>query len=592
MLIQIRCLLTLFAALVIGSSAIGDVIPYSGAEVARNIAVFRVENDGVRLELEVYPEDFEAFASFLPNEVLQDLHATVATHQAAFGSESESILVSRTDRSPLSFKFVTAENRERIDRASPLTGRTDPITGRIIPAPPEDPQVIYIEAFFGFDGARPETLIFRPPTPKEDKPATSIGFMVFDRAVPVTKFSYFDSDARLEIDWSDPWFTAFTNVNLNRSAQSGTTSFLYVAPREVRHEILIRLRELAPWIDMDLGTGSKLNPSQQETILDAALNAFKNRNPVIIAGEPVQPTSVRGAFLTLGETGVQVVKSSATLLTDTAFAGLILSYPISTLPAEATVTWDMFDQSIQHVPVTLTDVAGPFLDWATPEDPEVSWINHLKRYVDPEVTQVQATGVFFLPIWTVLAVAVALGAGVGALLSPLKSRRIGFVLLAAGSLVAGVAFRHEMQIPFQNPIAGPSREKMASETFSLLLANSYVAALEVSPEARRKALEPIVRNTALTDVAAELETNLAIRVPGGSRAQIAEVTDVAIVEGDIKITGAFEGVAKWIVDARAGHWGHDHRRRVEYRARVEFRPERGVWKLTGITVMEARAPDV
>jgi hypothetical protein len=216
----------------------------------------------------------------------------------------------------------------------------------------------------------------------------------------------------------------------------------------------------------------------------------------------------------------------------------------------------------------------------------------LKRYVDPEVKTVQVAGVVFLPIWTALAVVLALGAALAALLSSRASRRIGFALLSAGGLVAGVALRHEMQVPFQNPIAGQSREQMISETFSQLLASSYVAALEVSPEARSKALEPIVTNAALADVAAELETNLAIRVPGGSRAQIAEVTDVAIVEGGMKATGAFEGVAKWIVDARAGHWGHDHRRRVEYRARVEFRPERGIWKLTGITVMEARAPDV
>ncbi|WP_157054179.1 hypothetical protein [Ruegeria sp. 6PALISEP08] len=551
-----------------------------------------MENNGVRLTLEVYPEDFESFEAFMPAELWQDFHPTAAARKAAIGSEAESISVFLTDGSPLSFEFVTAEHRERVDRASPLAGRTDPITGRKIPAPPRNPQVIYIEAFFGFDGARPETLILRPPAPKEDKPATSIGFMVFDRAVPVTRFSYLDSNARLEIDWSDPWFSAFTNANLNRAAQSGTTSFLYVAPREIRHEVLIRLRELAPWIDTDLSTGSWLDPTQQGAILNAALNAFETRNPVTIGGEQVQPASVRGAFLTLNEGGVQVVEGSPTLLTDTTFAGLILSYPISALPKEASVTWDMFDHTIQHVPVTLTDVAGPFLDWATPEDPEVDWINHLKRHVDPEVTPVQVAGVVFLPIWTALAVVLALGAGMAALLSSRTRRRIGFALLSAGGLVAGVALRHEMQMPFQNPIAGQSREQMVSDTFSQLLANSYVAALEVSPEARRKALEPIVTKMSLADVAAELETNLAIRVPSGSRAQIADVTDVAIVEGGMKATGAFEGVAKWIVNARAGHWGHDHRRRVEYRARVEFRPERGIWKLTGITVMEARAPDV
>ncbi len=152
--------------------------------------------------------------------------------------------------------------------------------------------------------------------------------------------------------------------------------------------------------------------------------------------------------------------------------------------------------------------------------------------------------------------------------------------------------KHMFLKPRGNPISGQSETQIVTNALSRLLTNSYVAALEVSSEERKLALAPIVLGASLSDVAAELETSLTIRVPGGGRAQIVDVTNVVIVDGDITRRGKFEGVVQWRVDAQAGHWGHDHRRRVDYRARVEFQPDRGNWALSAITVLEARSPDV
>lgn len=588
-MIHVRYLLMLFAAFALASTAWADFYPFSGAEVARNIAVFRVEADGVRLELEIHPDDLEMF---FPNEFIRETSLTKSLQSGPEENGSLGISISGESGAPLSFAFTMAERRERVDRASPMAGALDPISGRIIPAPPDDPDVIYIEGFYSFPGTPPDALIFRAPLALENDVAVSIGFMVFDREVPITRFSYLSADARLAIDWSDPWYSTFSNTNLNRPAQSGTTSFIYVEPREIRHEVLIRLRELSPWINTDLPTGSQLEPAQQQTVLNIANEVFKDRNPVTVGGDKTQPASITSSFLTLNETGIQVVENSPALVVDTTFVGLIMSYPISTLPEDASVTWDMFDQTIQDVPVTLTDIAGPFLDWATPDSPEVRWVNYLKRYTDPKVQPVAAKGIVFVPIWSVAALFVSLVLVLVTVTSSGVTQRKTLILLAACVFVAGSTLRHQAQIPFQNPFSERSEGEEAAETFFHLLENTYLAALEVSPQARGDALEPIVSEVALADVATELETNLAIRLPSGSRANVAEIIDVSIVEGDMTLSGAFEGVAHWLVDARASHWGHDHRRRVEYRARVAFHPEDGVWRLTGITVLKARALDV
>ncbi|MCG7521787.1 hypothetical protein [Ruegeria sp. Ofav3-42] len=501
-------------------------------------------------------------------------------------------MIKRADGRPLPFQLLHAERRQRTDRASPLAGMPDPITGGRIPAPPEDPDVIYINAFYSFEGARPERLIFHPPQDEDGLPAVSIGFMVIDRSVPVTRFSFLKTDTRLAINWTDPWFTAFSNPNLNRSARSGTTSFLYVEPRELRHEVLIRVRELAPWIGQNLTTGARLEPAHQSQILTAALENFAHRNPVSIAGMPSKPALVRGSFLTLGERGFEIVEDAPMLIADTTFVGVILTYPISELPVSASITWDMFDDTIQEVPVTLTDIAGPFLDWGSSEDPKITWTNHLKQYVDPKVTPVEASGIVFVPLLALLAFVLSITAGFVAFRVSEKPLSLVFVVLSTGFLITGLSYSGEKTVPFLSPVSDISKTQIATDAFTRLLANTYVAALEVFPEERKEALEPIVFDAAKADITAELETSLTIQVPGGGRAQIVEITDVVIVQGEMDRRGEFEGVAQWRVEARAGHWGHDHRRRVDYRARVAFRPDKGNWALSAITVLEARSPDV
>ncbi len=586
----IRLPFLFLVTLVCATALRADFIPYSSAEVARNIAIFHVANDGVRVELEVLPADGAMFADIIPQDLLPNVLPGLADNTEPGLSGSGGISILRPDGSALPVSFIKAERRERTDRASPAAGQTDPITGRMIPAPPKDPEVVYLELFYSFGDDRPQSIVIRPPY-IDETPAAVIGFLTYDRSVPVSQFSYLSKDARLNLDWTDPWYSVFTNRNLNRIARDGTTAFLYAEPREVRHEILIRGRELGPWIGQTIETGTLLDAERQSQILAAALDEFKQRNPVSIEGVRVEPSSVRGAFLTIGERGFQVVEGTPELEADSVFVGVILSYPSSVLPAKASIAWDMFDDTIQKVPVTMIDDAGPFLDWATPDDPEVEWTNFLKRYVDPEVLPVPAKGVVFVPVWTVVAVIVSICALGAVFMVSSRLLRVGLSGLALICLVLGFALSGARSVPVLAPFSGRTDTQVAEAAFVGIMANVYIAALEVTPAARSKSLGPIVSDTAIVDVSAELETGLAIRVPGGGLARVASIRDVVLEDGGMSGNGTFEGIAQWVVEARAGHWGHDHRRRVQYRARVELNPVDGHWSLAALTVLEARVPD-
>ena len=69
-------------------------------------------------------------------------------------------------------------------------------------------------------------------------------------------------------------------------------SFLTVEPREVRHEVIFRLRDLEGWAALDLGDGATLNTAQIEQIKEAAKQFFSMRNPVVIDGVHVADDAV------------------------------------------------------------------------------------------------------------------------------------------------------------------------------------------------------------------------------------------------------------------------------------------------------------
>ncbi len=53
-------------------TAVADFVPYNGSEVAPNIAIIKVEEQGVRVELEIFVEDLALFSDILPDDWLPD----------------------------------------------------------------------------------------------------------------------------------------------------------------------------------------------------------------------------------------------------------------------------------------------------------------------------------------------------------------------------------------------------------------------------------------------------------------------------------------------------------------------------------------
>ena len=442
---------------------------------------------------------------------------------------------------------------------------------------------------YPFSG-KPESLTIIPPQNANGIAAVNIGFIAYHTSVPIIDFRYLSGPAKVTLDWADPWYTKFDNPNLKRHHKSALMSFLYVEPREVRHEVLIRVRDLQEWTDLGLSDGATINTATRTQIKERARAFFVTRNPLEVDGTPAIPASTRAEFLNISLTGLQVIEDDQPLDFSATIIGIILSYPVKHLPQRVTVKLDLFSDRVQQVPATAIDSAGPFLSIIEASDPTFEWRNFLRKYQEPKVSPVvlddgRSIGV---PALSALLLVFALGAATLAVRPALLSRPI-WAAASGVNAVAAVLLLRVAVIDVANPFAGPPDEVTSTQILSGVLANVNHAYLEKDSVALRQALKIAVAAEGFTEVEEELGRALAIKVAGGGIARVNAIEnlvlkDITTLEG----RPGFRSVAEWTAKASAGHWGHAHRRTIRFRALVELVDDDGAWKLAGITVVDAK----
>ena len=579
-----------FVTVISHSSAHADWMNLTGAETAPNIAEITVLDDRVRIALEVYIGDLATFEALLPDDWLKkDVAARPPSAERLKRFSADTFQVVTDDGTKLQADLKLAEPRLRKDRASPFAGMINPITRRPVPVAPKDKRVLYAELEYPFEG-KPETLTFIPPRDEKGITAVTIGFIAYHKAVPIIDFRYLSGAAKVNLDWADPWYTKFDNPNLKRHHKSALMSFLYVAPREVRHEVLARVRDLQEWTDLGLAGGATIEPDEQAALKDRVRAFFAARNPLKIDGVLSEPASSRAEFLTISLTGLQVIEEAKPLDLSTAIVGVILSYPVKHLPKHVSVEWELFNDRIERIPATVIDPVGPLASFIEARDPTLEWQNFLKKYQEPEVSPVMLDDrpVIGVPALSVALLIICLGSAVLAVRPRLVSRRKWAALSALGAVAAVLSIR-VLVVDIKNPFVGPPDEVTSAQIVTRILNNVNHAFIEREPEALRRALAVIVAEDRLGDIETELRRALAIKVVGGGIARVKAIENLVVKDiVELDDGSGFRSLAEWTAKASAGHWGHAHRRTIRFRALMEIAEVDGVWKLIGLTVVDAK----
>ncbi len=585
-----KILLAVGLVLVPFTHAYADMLNLTGAETAPNIAEITVLDDRVNVRLEVYVGDLEYFEDLIPDDMLKEGGADRPSEDERMTHFSTSVLSIRGPNGVLlPAELRLAEPRLRVDRKSRFAGRLNPSTGQRVPEAPADKRVLFAEIDYPFSG-RPSSLTISPPTAAGGNTIVSIGFIAYHKAVPVIDFRYLSSAATLRLDWNDPWYSRFDNRNLKRHHKSALMSFLYIEPREIRHEVLIRVRDLQDWIHLALGGKTMIDSTDQAEIKKRARQFFEARNPLRVEDAPRQPASSRAEFVKISLTGLTVVEEGQPLELSTAILGIILSYPVEHMPQNVSVEWDLFNERIDRVPTSSIDPAGPFASFVDVENPTIEWQNFLRTYIEPTVTPVtvSAGNTITIPI---TSLALALGAMVAVALAVRTRRRARLVFAAVSLLfVAGATLLLRANtIEVSNPLAGPPDEAVSVQIIKAALDNVHAAYLEKREPQLTRALSMVVAEEGATEVRTELDRALAIKVAGGGTARVTAIedltaTDISALDGR---TG-FRTLAEWTAQASSSHWGHLHVRRIRFRALMELAEIEGVWKIAGMTVLDKR----
>lgn len=579
--------------LIMPSAASADWINLSGAENSRNIAEIYIEEDQVRINLEVFVEDLMLFDELIPDSFFPKPipgRPELQTRQRTF---ADSVLQVVADGNNLPVTFDLVELRMRVERPSPLAGSINPYTRQLIPGPPEDKRVLYAELSYPLS-KKPKFLSFVPPTDANGLPEASIGFVLYHTQVLVVDFRQLAADNKLTLDWEDPWYSKFEKKPLQRKIGSGMRTFLYIEPYEVRNEILVRVKDIMLWLDFDLRGDEYIELDEFNRVREQIGDFFMQRENVLIDGQRLKPILDRTAFVESSMQRSRFIEIPEQVPLNTAMVGLVITYLNDGLPQEVTTEWNLFSDRVQKVTARMTDPAGPFPYDLEPDDNVLKWTNYLKTYTIPTVEKIdvadQHRGVP-VPIGSAICIGLLLPTGWCLLRRKKQGGSIKPLFGLVGLLVVGAL----VLIPaFQVPVGGSARaSQFSAEDGQLildsLLKNVYRAFDFRDEEDVYDKLAVSVSGDMLADLYLQQRKSMVVEQAGGAQAKVEEVAveDVEVSKST-RHDGALDLKAQWTALGRVGHWGHTHSRQNSYDAIVTIHPVDGAWKIIDLELLEEK----
>lgn len=577
----------LFILLTVPCTVAGDAIVITKAMSASTIAEVFVDQDVVRIQLEIGAADIDAFKDLLPEDIYQKFKLPDARSQADRLKDFFTTgLVISSNGTTLPGQLNSLTARKRIKR--------DEITGDPLGAQPADAEVvIYAQLQYKFDG-RPQSISIKPPTVyAKGRSAANIGFVAYHRGLPVSNFRYLSTTETLDLDWGDPWYSKFRNKNLRRQYDSPINVFLYIEPFEVRKEIVIRPADLQRWVDLGIDVNSTIPIAAQAELKQRVAEFVKDKHPVKVDGKTVAGNVDRIHFIrrTLRKTGVVYPAEEQPAVSAT--LGIIVVYPIETLPQEVTMKWEWFDDKIKQIPASATDEAGG-LPWTiTPDDPVLVWKNFLTNPTIPAMRSVPPPAVrskITLPLISIVCLLISLIA-IFRLAASKTNRRPAAYALVASVVVAGLAFPFA-RVTWDNPLEKPAQisDQQADQIIDSLLHNLYHAFDRREEELVYDQLAISLSGDLLTDIYLQTQSQIQLAAQGGAQVK---VDQVEIQNNEIEATDdqSFSCLCSWKVSGTVGHWGHLHRRLMGYEAKFKIEPVDRVWKITSMQITEEAEPE-
>ena len=553
-----------------------DFINLVQAEECETIVEIYISHDHIVAKFEIGTQDFSWFSGVIPQKYFEGGYSEsdkdVRWHQ--FMNQQFVIAVAGK---PLAGQIMQIDQRGRTRVSGLMETRRD--TTRA------GEKIIFVEIKYPLPEKYAKISITPPMQQGYEQSMATMGFIVYHTSVPVNDLRFLEQSETLHLNWEDPWYSYFENVNIARHHQSSLMAFLYIEPYEVRHELLTRIKDLEGWIELNYGMNDIIEIHEQDSLKKLIADFLIQRNLVSIDGIQIEPILDRIHFLEVNLAGIQIMEIPKPQPYVSALIGVIFAYPHEGLPQEVTVQWDMFNEKIQRIPATSVGPEGPWPYDLQPSDNVLRWKNFLKHYQLPNVTEqvVEAT-LLHVPIFAIVFISMLLfllfrnGWSLHGLSRWRKFMFVLYILLAIISYPIGTTW----SVPFLEKRSYTAPE--ARELISQLLKNTYRAFDFRTEEAIYDKLALCNDKALLQKIYLQTRQSMAIENQGGIEARVNEVFVTKVEEAPASGEMAFK--CNWIVRGEVGHWGHLHRRTNQYDAIIRLVPIDGVWKMHDLEIIQ------
>jgi hypothetical protein len=576
-----RLLILLLFSLVFSSSLKADMVSLIRADQCETIIEVYIEEDHVRVTFEIGKNDFEYFRYIIP-ETYFDGGMNDANRTKYLQKFYNETFLLKANGEILPGELGEVKRNDRNYRASLYTNQVDTANSKI------SSWVVFAE--MKYKVKKPETISVTPPIlTGYSTTLANIGFVTYHKGLPVHDLRYMATEETLHLNWNDPWYSKYENKNLVRHHQNSLMSFLYVDPYEIRHEMLIRLKDLEEWIEFDYHIDDDIPSEDMEAIKNEVADFLMQKNPLKADGETIEPILDKSHFVEVKLSGIQILQEPKSLPFSSAIIGVIFVYPHDSIPNEVSVKWDLWGEKLQRIPSVMTDPVGPMPYDLMPGDSMLVWKNYLKNYEIPTVSKVEITKASFgLPVFTIILLV---------LLSWLiirvfhKKKRWNWKRITGATLLVIFSV---LLFPFWIRISIPFLEKKsfsipeANALVSDLLHNTY-RAFDFREEGDvYDKLELCNTGDLLAEIYIQTKKSMVLENQGGIQVKLRQVDVTNVKDADVEDLekNALAFKCEWIVEGDVGHWGHIHRRVNQYQALVKIKPVDGSWKMYDLEIIE------
>lgn len=552
-----------------------DFISLIRADKCETIIEIYIEDGQIRVTYEVGMKDWTYFKQILPKELFtEDIRAVLASQGENYFFDK--VFTLNADGNYLRGQIIRQELVPRKYRASLYTGVVDKNTEL-------SKEVFYVEIIYPLT-TRVKQLVITPPM-EEGLIGTraNIGFVTYHKKIPVNDLGYLGGASTVNLNWEDPWYSRFENINLKRHHQSSLMSFLYIDPYEVRHEVLVRVKDLEEWIDLGYEWDDTILIEEQDALKEKISQFLKSRNLVSIDGARGDPIIDKVNFVKWSLAGIQIQEVKEDMDYSSAVIGIIFAYPHEGIAKHVRIDWDMFSDQIQSIPNVATDPAGPMPGMINTEDKELVWINYLKKYKLPTITEAEVSYAKIPIVYLVGILVLIIG-----LIRVFRSERKGLKIATVASLTvllfaSGIFIKKSITLPFlqQTSFSKPEASKLVDH----LLKNTYRAFDFRKESDIYDKLAISNEEGLLADLYIQTKKSMVMEQQGGIQVKVKEVEILEVEE----VSSNDEGLSvkcKWKVSGDIGHWGHIHSRVNQYEAILHLKPIEGVWKFNKLDIIE------